>query len=245
VPLRNLVFDGGVASLVGCVADSGCHERITGGRRVTRTVKWLEGSGVIVVRLDFVWLCFAMGTALVGCASIQQQNVVSTAVGQSLTAGIGDVVLRVEGRESMPNAFGRADLFGRTRPTGFTTIQYGGMQGDKIVLLRGGLATRFPRLYHDEQHASISPDAATNDDVRERRLSARCNDGYYDWDGLYPANRVNISYHGAAYNSDCSRLAQQPSCASSGQNDHNRNRHAHFTGVPDRVSLPTLYTASR
>jgi hypothetical protein len=127
------------SSANGCVADSGCHERIAGGRRVTRSVKWLEGSGVIVVRLDFVWLCFAMGTALVGCASIQQQNVVSTAVGQSLTAGIGDVVLRVEGRESMPNAFGRADLFGRTRPTGFTTIQYGGMQGDKIVLLRGGL----------------------------------------------------------------------------------------------------------
>jgi hypothetical protein len=55
---------------------------------------------------------------------------------------VGDVVLRVEGRESMPNAFGRADLFGRTRPTGFTTIQYGGMQGDKIVLLRGGLVTQ-------------------------------------------------------------------------------------------------------
>ncbi len=34
-------------------------------------------------------------------------------------------------------------LFGRTRPTGdFTTIQYGGMQGDKVVLLRGGLTTQ-------------------------------------------------------------------------------------------------------
>ena len=73
---------------------------------------------------------------------MQQQSVVSTPVGQSLTAGVGDVVLRVEGRESMPNAFGRADLFGRTRPTGFTTIQYGGMQGGKIVLLREGVTTQ-------------------------------------------------------------------------------------------------------
>lgn len=94
------------------------------------------------MRLGFGWLCLAVGTALVGCAPIQQQNIVSTAIGQNLTAGIGDVVLRVDGRESMPNAFGRADLFGRTRPTGFTTIQYGGMQGDKVVLLRGGLTTQ-------------------------------------------------------------------------------------------------------
>jgi len=42
----------------------------------------------------------------------------------------------------MPNVLGRADLFGRTRPTGFTTIQYGGMQGNKVVLLREGVTTQ-------------------------------------------------------------------------------------------------------
>jgi hypothetical protein len=40
------------------------------------------------------------------------------------------------------SVFGRADLFGRTRPTGFTIIQYGGMQGIKVVLLRGGVTTQ-------------------------------------------------------------------------------------------------------
>jgi hypothetical protein len=79
---------------------------------------------------------------LSGCASVQQQSVVATPVGQSLVAGIGDTVLRAEGRESMPNAFGRADIFGRTRPTGFTTIQYGGLQGNKVVLLRSGVVTQ-------------------------------------------------------------------------------------------------------
>jgi hypothetical protein len=98
--------------------------------------------GLGAVKIILGLFCFAIGTGLASCAPIQQQSVVSTSVGQSLTAGVGDVVLRVEGRESMPNAFGRADLFGRTRPTGFTTIQYGGMQGDKIVLLRSGVTTQ-------------------------------------------------------------------------------------------------------
>jgi hypothetical protein len=89
-----------------------------------------------------IWAVVLLSLALAGCASIQQQSIVSTPTGHSLSAGVGDVVLRVEGRESMPNAFGRADLFGRTRPTGFTTIQYGGMQGDKVVLLRGGVMTQ-------------------------------------------------------------------------------------------------------
>jgi hypothetical protein len=79
---------------------------------------------------------------LTSCAPIQQQTIVSTPLGQSLTAGVGDVVLRAEGRENMPNVLGRADLFGRTRPTGFVTIQFGGMQGDKVVLLREGVATQ-------------------------------------------------------------------------------------------------------
>lgn len=56
------------------------------------------------------------------------------------TVGVGDVMLRAEGRESMPNAFGTADLFGRTRPTGVTVVQYGGLRGGNAVLLRSGQA---------------------------------------------------------------------------------------------------------
>jgi hypothetical protein len=88
------------------------------------------------------WFAAMLSIGLGNCAAVQQKTVVSTPIGQSLTAGVGDVVLRAEGRESMPNIFGRADLFGRTRPTGFTTVQYGGMQGDKIVLLREGVTTQ-------------------------------------------------------------------------------------------------------
>ena len=89
-----------------------------------------------------IWAVGLLSVLLASFASIQHQTIVSTPVAQSLTAGVGDVVLRAENRESMPNAFGRADLFGRTRPAGFTIIQYGGMQGNSVVLLRGGVITQ-------------------------------------------------------------------------------------------------------
>lgn len=87
-------------------------------------------------------LALGVTLSLAGCADIAQQSQVASPVGQRATAGVGDVVLRVEGRESMPNVFGRADIFGRTRTTGFTTIQYGGMQGNNVVLLRSGVTTQ-------------------------------------------------------------------------------------------------------
>lgn len=82
------------------------------------------------------------GALVAGCGVIQEQSRISTPVGQRLTAGVGDVMLRSESRENMPNAFGGADMFGRTRPTGISTVQFGGMQGDKVVLLRGGVITQ-------------------------------------------------------------------------------------------------------
>jgi hypothetical protein len=42
----------------------------------------------------------------------------------------------------LPNVFGRADIWGRTRSTGLIVVQYGGLQGGKAVLLRSGIATQ-------------------------------------------------------------------------------------------------------
>ncbi|WP_426613176.1 hypothetical protein [Bradyrhizobium sp. McL0616] len=92
--------------------------------------------------MKYLSLGALLSVLVAGCAQVSQQQNVATPVGQSLTAGVGDVILRVEGRESMPNALGGADIFGRTRPTGFTTIQYGGMQNGKVVLLRSGVVTQ-------------------------------------------------------------------------------------------------------
>jgi hypothetical protein len=76
------------------------------------------------------------------CAPIQQQTNIVTPVNQSATAGVGDVIFRAEGRESMPNVFGRADIFGRTRSTGVVLVQYGGIHDGRVVLLRSGITTQ-------------------------------------------------------------------------------------------------------
>jgi hypothetical protein len=76
------------------------------------------------------------------CAPIQQTTNLATPVGQSIKAGVGDVILRAEGRESMPNAFGGADIFGRTRSTGIVFVQYGGARNGNAILLRSGVTTQ-------------------------------------------------------------------------------------------------------
>jgi hypothetical protein len=54
----------------------------------------------------------------------------------------GDQVA-AESRENLPNVFGASDIWGRTRSTGFTSIQYGGMDAaGKIVLIRSGVTTQ-------------------------------------------------------------------------------------------------------
>jgi hypothetical protein len=80
--------------------------------------------------------------ALAGCQSVQQSSVVTQQTGQTLVAGVGDTVLRVDQRESLPNVVGGADIFGRTRSTGATTVQYGGVRGNSVLLLRSGIVTQ-------------------------------------------------------------------------------------------------------
>jgi len=79
-------------------------------------------------------LAFAM--ALVGCGSIEQRSTIEQRMGEPRFAGVGDVVLRVSTEKSLPNAFGKADIFGRTTPTGSTTLIYEGVQSGRAVFSR-------------------------------------------------------------------------------------------------------------
>lgn len=69
-----------------------------------------------------------LGVAIVlaSCAPVEMHNRSDRAPGQSF-ASTGDVILRVDKRDDLPNVFGRADLFGRTRERGFTELRYMGM----------------------------------------------------------------------------------------------------------------------
>jgi len=42
-------------------------------------------------------------------------------------ASVGNVILHVDKKEDLPNAFGNADIFGRKRDRGFTDIRYLGL----------------------------------------------------------------------------------------------------------------------
>ena len=53
--------------------------------------------------------------ALAGCSPVEKRVVLDQAQSVELVAGIGDVMLRADVKEDLPNLWGRADLYGRTR----------------------------------------------------------------------------------------------------------------------------------
>lgn len=75
-----------------------------------------------------------------GCgAPIKQTSQVSQPIGQSLVAGVGDTIITINNEKNLPNAFGKADIFGRTTPTGMITVQYLGSNGPIAKFIRSGV----------------------------------------------------------------------------------------------------------
>lgn len=82
---------------------------------------------------------------LASCGEIQQTATVTTAgtnVGNAIVATRGDAVVEVVNRESMPNAFGAADIFGRTRATGTTSLIFVGGTGSTANFIRRDVSIR-------------------------------------------------------------------------------------------------------
>lgn len=88
------------------------------------------------------WALLCVCVMLTSFAAAQQTNRVVSPLNQTTTVGVGDTVLRAKSVESLPNVFGLPDIFGRTRPTGLTIVQYGGLQNGKVVLLRSGTSVQ-------------------------------------------------------------------------------------------------------
>jgi len=66
---------------------------------------------------------------VMACSPIEQRQQASRAAGEAF-ASVGDVVLHVNVSDNLPNAFGRADLFGRRRDRGFSELRYLGLAPD-------------------------------------------------------------------------------------------------------------------
>ena len=72
---------------------------------------------------------------LTGCGQVQTQSQLSRPAGE-VYVGVGDIVFRIARAENLPNAFGRADVFGRTRERGFTEVRYLGIAPSGQVIFR-------------------------------------------------------------------------------------------------------------
>jgi len=71
-----------------------------------------------------------------GCGEIKHSSQSVQPLNEQLIAGVGDSILEIEMRESLPNVAGKADLFGRTRPTGRITIIYLGIEQRRAAFER-------------------------------------------------------------------------------------------------------------
>jgi len=79
-------------------------------------------------------VCLALSVA--ACGSIKETARVSAPENKELVAGIGDQVLTVELQESLPNIFGKADVFGRKRAKGRIVVTYAGLRDGKALFER-------------------------------------------------------------------------------------------------------------
>lgn len=73
----------------------------------------------------FVTVLALLG-GLTACAPVRTQENASRPAGEA-QAGIGEVMLRISLRDSLPNEFGNADLLGRTRDRGYVELRYLGL----------------------------------------------------------------------------------------------------------------------
>jgi hypothetical protein len=77
------------------------------------------------------------GLFLCGCADVQERShIVGGRTGKPLIASVGDTVLRVSREKNLPNIAGKADIFGRTTPTGVETVQYLGTKDGRAFFKR-------------------------------------------------------------------------------------------------------------
>ncbi len=73
---------------------------------------------------------------LASCATIDYKTNISQRLDSVLVSGIGDTLYKSTTEKNLPNAFGKADIFGRTTPTSTTIIIYEGLRDGVAIFSR-------------------------------------------------------------------------------------------------------------
>ncbi len=119
-------------------------------RRVRLPIHHLTSQGPLV---RIVLTSFVLLSALAGCASIKHTSNAQQPVGQTVLAGVGDVVLRVDRQRDLENFFGKATISGRKTNEGYSELRFAGVERTgEVVLYRKDM-----RIITNETTMSRSP----------------------------------------------------------------------------------------
>lgn len=110
-------------------------------------------------------LAIVIALALSSCAQVERRQQLAEPVGPVMRTPIGGTIATIMKDRDLPNAFGRADIYGRTVDAGFTRLIYRGRDADGSVLVEqvnvdvqsnASTMTRAPVIYTGTQPAVAS-----------------------------------------------------------------------------------------
>ncbi len=81
----------------------------------------------------FVHILLAL--VIVGCAPIEKQQTLVAGSASVVTVGVGDVVAKIQKTRDLKNAFGAADIWGRTTSEGYSEVRFAGVEPDGTIVL--------------------------------------------------------------------------------------------------------------
>ena len=93
----------------------------------------------------------SLAVSLAACSTIESKPYVSQPVNQLLRVGVGSVIVHVDRKRNLENAFGKADVFGRKTYEGFSELRFMGVQNGQVAIRRVDVT-----VYNDETTMSRS-----------------------------------------------------------------------------------------
>lgn len=94
---------------------------------------------MVPILLAMKWLAVGMvvlGLVLTGCGTIKNYNQLAQPTDKDLATYVGGTVFKIARSSDLPNAIGKADLYGGKVFRGYTELRYQGMTGDGKLILR-------------------------------------------------------------------------------------------------------------
>jgi hypothetical protein len=123
---------------------------------------------------------------LTGCAPIQSQSIIRQELGSPLIASAGSVIFRLDKTSDLPNAFGKADIYGGKVDRGFTEV--------RIVSIDS--ATSFTLMISDVEKTSTETvfDRYQPYMTDKAAVSVTTNVNLASQQTSVPANRLSIDF---------------------------------------------------